>query len=346
MRKSYNLSDPLCVYPGSYTVSVLTYTQHYTNPSTYTTPHCSVPGGDMSTGWEGIHLYVFANGGQKVPVISTVNWNPWTSATITNIVECKPPGSIPWKAWPQEKRDAAVQLLNSSDWQSLISSMPLGDFLERKDTVNSPIIVIPGQQTDNPNTPEDERQPKKIPGSYTYPGDLTAPSSGSPVLTPEQKTALREQPNFGRYARNATKDDNTGCIAAPVSGHLGTAQDAPAARYATQVSSSPDDYFVMTPNGVGTAFDGLTPNTRNVWEAKYGYYSFFFEYNPRITDAARSEQLIKWDGQKNTQIEVSSECGYNLTWAFSDLDVADLARDRWTNFPPKPLIIYNEYFGN
>jgi hypothetical protein len=224
--------------------------------------------------------------------------------------------------------------------------MPPGGFLERGDTANSPIVVRPGQETDDPNTPEDERLPKKTAGPYTYPGDPTAPSSESPILTPEQKKTLLEHPNFERYARNATKDDDTGCIAAPISGHLGTSQDKPAARYATQVSGSPDDYYAMAPSGLGTTFDGLTPNTRNLWEAKYGYYSFFFEYPPGVTDEDRAEKLIEWDGQKNTQMEVANDCGYNLTWAFSDIAVAELAEDRWTQFPPKPLIIWQSYTGN
>lgn len=167
---SANLSDPLCVYPGSYTVSVLAYTQHFTNPSTYSTPNCSVPGGDMSTGWEGLDLYVVADGGQKVRVISTVNWNPWTSATITSIVECRPPSSVLWKDWPQGKRDEAVRLLNPSDWQSLITSMPVGGILNPGDKIHAPTIVIPGQETDDPNTPADERLLKKESGFFTFPG--------------------------------------------------------------------------------------------------------------------------------------------------------------------------------
>ncbi len=256
------------------------------------------------------------------------------------------PPPLPWKDWPQQKRDIAVDLLNDSDWQDLVSSMPAGGFLERGDKVNAPTIVIPGREADDLTTQEDERLPKKTAGPYTYPGDPTAPSSGGPVLTPEQKTALLEHPNFERYARNATKEDDTGCIAAPVSGHIGTTQDAPAARYATQVSGSPDDYFVMTRNGVGTTFDGLTPSTRNVWEAKHDYYNFFFSNNPQYTDQARAEKLIEWDGQKNTQMQVASNCEYNLTWAFSDISVAELAQDRWTQFPPRPPIVWQRYLGN
>jgi hypothetical protein len=75
-----------------------------------------------------------------------------------------------WKDWPQQKRDAAVRLLNPSDWQGLISSMPAGGLLNPGDKVHAPTIVIPGQETDDPNTPADERLLKKESGFFTFPG--------------------------------------------------------------------------------------------------------------------------------------------------------------------------------
>ena len=36
---------------------------------------------------------------------------------------------LPWKDWPQAKRDAAVALLNDADWQRLTTSMPVGGTL-------------------------------------------------------------------------------------------------------------------------------------------------------------------------------------------------------------------------
>jgi hypothetical protein len=75
-----------------------------------------------------------------------------------------------WKDWPQEKRNAAVQLLNNSDWQGLISSMPAGGILNPGDKIHAPTIVIPGQETDDPNTPADERLLKKESGFFTFPG--------------------------------------------------------------------------------------------------------------------------------------------------------------------------------
>ncbi|MEH1898053.1 MAG: papain fold toxin domain-containing protein [Nostoc sp.] len=75
-----------------------------------------------------------------------------------------------WKDWPQGKRNAAVQLLNNSDWQGLISSMPAGGILNPGDKVHAPTIIIPGQETDDPNTPADERLLKKESGFFTFPG--------------------------------------------------------------------------------------------------------------------------------------------------------------------------------
>ncbi|MBF2005503.1 MAG: hypothetical protein IGS49_08555 [Chlorogloeopsis fritschii C42_A2020_084] len=95
---------------------------------------------------------------------------------ISNLVRADglPDNSPPldWKDWPQQKRDVAVNLLNDSDWQSLIKSMPEGGRLNPGDTVSAPTIVIPGQEEDDPNTPADERILKKQPGFFVNPPDF------------------------------------------------------------------------------------------------------------------------------------------------------------------------------
>lgn len=68
---------------------------------------------------------------------------------------------IPWKDWSQEKRSIAVAALTDSDWQGLITSMPEGGRLNPGDKANAPTIVIPGEQTDDPITPQDDRLPRK-----------------------------------------------------------------------------------------------------------------------------------------------------------------------------------------
>lgn len=244
----------------------------------------------------------------------------------------------PWQDWPQAKRDAAVASLNNSDWLEAYAAMKLGGFLKRgSDSIQTgTIIEIP---TTNGSLP------KKLTGSYT-PNE--SPSPGSLTLTPAQQKTLLERKNYEQYVRLYTpqQDDETGCIAAHLPIHLGSGQDEPGALYATQVSGSPVDYFVLSNSGHGIAYDGLTPNTRNVWEAKNGYYSFFFGYLPDVTDIHRAERLVEWDIDKNEGLIIASECGYNLTWAFSDWDVAKLAEERWTVFPPKPRIIDQVYLGN
>ncbi len=78
-------------------------------------------------------------------------------------------GKVPWKDWPQAKRDRAVTLLNDADWQRLATSMPVGGTLDPGDSVKAPKIGIPGQEWDNPNTSLDDRRFKSIPGEYPRP---------------------------------------------------------------------------------------------------------------------------------------------------------------------------------
>ncbi len=75
-----------------------------------------------------------------------------------------------WQDWPQAKRDIAVAALKQPDWQEFIKSMPEGGRLNMGDQLESPVIVLPGLDTDDPNTPIDERLAKKLPGSFTNPG--------------------------------------------------------------------------------------------------------------------------------------------------------------------------------
>lgn len=121
-------------------------------------------------------------GGQFMPDFvwvssySTGNNTTLRNARFRNIVRwdrsadnCGNPPPLPWKDWPQAKRDAAVALLNNSDWQRLITSMPFGGTLDPGDIAIAPKIVIPGQEWDNPNTPLDDRRLKTVPGEYARP---------------------------------------------------------------------------------------------------------------------------------------------------------------------------------
>lgn len=88
-----------------------------------------------------------------------------------------------WKDWPQQKRDAAVRLLNDSDWRGFITSMLQGGLLDPGDQINAPTIVIPGQETDDPNTPADERLLKKESGFFTFLGNPDFDKDGIPDTT-------------------------------------------------------------------------------------------------------------------------------------------------------------------
>lgn len=57
---------------------------------------------------------------------------------------CGNPPPLPWKDWPQGKRDKAGDLLNDSNWQNLIDSMPVAKIFRPGDVANVATIVIPG----------------------------------------------------------------------------------------------------------------------------------------------------------------------------------------------------------
>jgi hypothetical protein len=79
------------------------------------------------------------------------------------------PSGLPWKDWPQEKRSIAIAALKEPDWQEFIKSMPEGRRLNPGDRLDAPVIVLPGLDKDDPNTPIDERLTRKLPGSLTIP---------------------------------------------------------------------------------------------------------------------------------------------------------------------------------
>jgi len=104
--------------------------------------------------------------------------------------------------------------------------------------------------------------------------------------------------------------------------------------YATQVSGSEKDFFVIAPNAVAATFDGRTPGTRNVWESKYGY-----EMMNQVS-FLRDRQLLEFEKERDRQIIVAGMCMYNLQWAFSNEKIAEIVRDKWSNVPP---ILYIPY---
>jgi len=103
------------------------------------------------------------------PYLLLVDFSPVPGCVGQVAIEGDP---TQWKNWSQYLRNEAVNSLTSSDWQGLINSMPAGGILNPGDKVNAPTIVIPGQETDDPNTPVDERILKKQPGFFINPPDF------------------------------------------------------------------------------------------------------------------------------------------------------------------------------
>lgn len=101
------------------------------------------------------------------PYLLLVDFSPIPGCVGQVAIEGDP---TQWKNWSQYLRNQAVNSLTSSDWQGLISSMPAGGILNPGDKIHAPKIIIPGQETDDPNTSADERLLKKESGFFTFPG--------------------------------------------------------------------------------------------------------------------------------------------------------------------------------
>ncbi|MEH2008285.1 papain fold toxin domain-containing protein [Nostoc sp.] len=111
------------------------------------------------------------------PYLLLVDFSPVPGCVGQVAIEGDP---TQWQNWSQYLRNQAVNSLTSSDWQGLISSMPAGGILNPGDKIHAPTIVIPGQETDDPNTPADERLLKKESGFFTFPGTPDFDKDGIP----------------------------------------------------------------------------------------------------------------------------------------------------------------------
>jgi hypothetical protein len=91
---------------------------------------------------------------------------------------------VKWQNWPKTKRETGVNLISPDEWGALIEAMPVAGKLKPGETITAPKIVIPGAQADDPRTPlVDERLPRVVSPSYTFPGGSPRPSP-SPSPTP------------------------------------------------------------------------------------------------------------------------------------------------------------------
>ena len=100
-----------------------------------------------------------------------------------------------WENWPEVARATAVGLLTPDDWAGLISAMPVGGTLYAGQTIRAPQIIIPGADTDDPNTPLiDERLPRVVTPSYTLPAAPPVPTP-TPTLSPEPTPTTEPTPS-------------------------------------------------------------------------------------------------------------------------------------------------------
>jgi hypothetical protein len=95
------------------------------------------------------------------------------------------------------------------------------------------------------------------------------------LLTEEQDSVLRDNSNskLAQFRKKLAPDPNScddpkrRCQAGDIGFHLGGGLGG---QYATHATGSPSDYLVFSNSGASAFFDGKTPGTRIVWEAKLG----------------------------------------------------------------------------
>ncbi|NEU71428.1 hypothetical protein PI95_002245 [Hassallia byssoidea VB512170] len=184
----YNIEATLHSTDGTYS-----YDYFYSGTALGSINYAEADADHWITGWSPPLIGIYNNDGIRT---GSLGWNytgtggypvnEWaqiTGITITSITrQDEQPETPPnlWKDWSQEKRDEAVRLLNDSDWQGLINSMPSAGILNPGDKINAPTIVIPGEETDDPNTPADERLLRKEHGFFTFPGNPDFDKDGIP----------------------------------------------------------------------------------------------------------------------------------------------------------------------
>jgi hypothetical protein len=153
-----------------------------------------------------------------------------------------------------------------------------------------------------------------------------------PEPTEEQRKQLeRIFANSAYKNRLLLKSGSRGCIQGILPWHLGVATGSQADLYMTQVSGVTFDYYVLAPSGKDKFFDGITPRTRNLWEAKHGYR--YLKY-----DTQRWLDVIgDMDREAAYSKQVANECKFTLTYAFSESVIADFFKERWSGMSQFPV---------
>ncbi|MBW4620627.1 MAG: hypothetical protein KME17_14895 [Cyanosarcina radialis HA8281-LM2] len=85
----------------------------------------------------------------------------------------------------------------------------------------------------------------------------------------------------------------------------------------------------MDYNGLGYIFDGLTPGTRDLWEAKHDYGIVLYQGSDRKILQQKNGAIFKVDSALAIEAEIAARCSYGFTAAFSKKGVADFFRARW-----------------
>jgi hypothetical protein len=162
------------------------------------------------------------------------------------------------------------------------------------------------------------------------------------VMLNDKQQATMSKPRYAPYKPFLRTDEGSGgCLSADVPRSLGKAFENYAIEsgelvvsdhwyYEYLVSGSWTGFFVITPFGIAYDYDGKTPGTRNVWEAKYGYSRVIDKPN---SDLARAVPP-KWEESRIRGSLVAEACGYQFRWAFSDSRLADRYRVAWGGVPP------------
>jgi len=148
-------------------------------------------------------------------------------------------------------------------------------------------------------------------------------------FTPRQEAILANYPGYVRLLLE--KDDDSDCWTADIRRSEGGSSDnfiPNSAAYANQVTRSSFDFLVLG-KMEAKAFDGKTPNTRDIWEAKCGYELYTRNDLPFI-----ERRIVVWDLDKDKGLRLAGECQFNLAWALSNHTLANRIRQRWNNVPP------------
>lgn len=132
------------------------------------------------------------------------------------------------------------------------------------------------------------------------------------------------------YVRRYTpqQDPNNGCISTEVA-RIPNRPEKDWYKYATQVSGSSNDFFVLSYGGAGAVFDGRTSGTVDLWEAKHRHGIVFYKGSDPEIQQDRDNAINNTDAQLAREAEVAATCRYHLTAAFSNPSVANFFKRRW-----------------